>query len=225
MRRPTLNATVSNAADSAASALFNANGKALGLVVAQNKVSSSVRRRRSTASDVTVDGDLTVHGCRRGRHLVEHQDRRLVDHHATTAAPTCCRTRSTTSSSGVDYLSTDGIRDLVLGDTVRIHADQATGRRREGRRVRVDGADDGPVDLADPATTTPISAVWSPVPASTAVPSGCNVTNSDSMGIGAAIVLNDVSSAVEAAISNAPSPPTACSVEALESATVSPPPT
>ncbi len=33
---------------------------------------------------------------------------------------------------------------------------------------------------------------WRPVAASTAVPSGLNFTNSDSMGIGAAIVLNDV---------------------------------
>ena len=52
-----LNATVSNAADSAAAALFNATGKAIGLAVAQNKVSSEalasidgLRRRRPTAT-------------------------------------------------------------------------------------------------------------------------------------------------------------------------------
>ena len=72
-----LNATVSNAADSTASALFNATGKAIGLTVAQNKVSSQAYAAIED-SDVTADGDLTVRAVRRGRHLVEHQDRLLV---------------------------------------------------------------------------------------------------------------------------------------------------
>ena len=60
--------------------------------------------------------------------------------------------------------------------------------------------EDGPVDLSTTDYTD--LGLWRPVAASTAVPSGLNFTNSDSMGIGAAIVLNDVWSDVEAAIRN-----------------------
>ncbi len=54
-----LNATVSNAADSTAAALFNATGESVGIVIAQNKVASSAT---ASVSDVgaTVAGELAV---------------------------------------------------------------------------------------------------------------------------------------------------------------------
>ncbi|HEY3484587.1 MAG TPA: hypothetical protein VGK49_04340, partial [Ilumatobacteraceae bacterium] len=61
---------------------------------------------------------------------------------------------------------------------------------------------------------------WRPVRASTVVPVELNVTTSDSMGIAAVIVLNDVSSDVEASIVDTPVTAGTITVEAIEAATI-----
>ena len=67
----------------------------------------------------------------------------------------------------------------MLGDTVRIAADQATGTGpndvKKGAVYEWMG-EDGPVDLT--ATDYTDLGLWRPVAASTAVPQGFNVTNS-----------------------------------------------
>jgi hypothetical protein len=86
-----LNATVTNAAASAASALFGANGRAGGGALSSNKVSSLA----SAYIDFTAPGWVQCPGARHGRrrrrscdlrrrqcrHLLEREDRVLLDHH------------------------------------------------------------------------------------------------------------------------------------------------
>ena len=96
----------------------------------------------------------------------------------------------------VDYISTDVVRACSSATgcgswptrrpTTSSRAPSTCGWARTGR-----GRPDG-------TRTTPTSASGSRSRETTLVPQGINFTNSDSMGIGAAIVLNDVSSVVEA---------------------------
>ena len=211
-----LNATVSNAADSTASALFNATGKAIGLTVAQNKVSSQAIATIED-SEVTAGGDLTV---RAADEAGIFSNIKIVSSSQTTndGGAAVLQDEINNFLNGAKFLSSDGLQTLVLGDKVRITADQAAGTVKKGALYEWMG-EDGPVDL----TTTDYSdlGLWRPVAASTAVPVGLNVTNSDSMGIGAAIVLNDVWSDVEAALRNVTNLSAASvTVEALESATI-----
>ena len=72
-----LNATVSNAADSTASALYGANGKAVGGIIAMNKVAQrGARLVRGRRGD--VDGAVERHRRRRGRDLRQREDGLLV---------------------------------------------------------------------------------------------------------------------------------------------------
>ncbi|HZI44062.1 MAG TPA: hypothetical protein VFD53_02515, partial [Ilumatobacter sp.] len=211
-----LNATVSNAADSTASALFNATGKALGFVVAQNKVSSQAVATIDDSS-VSAGGELTIHATDEAGIW---SNIKIVSSSQTTnnGGLPVLQDEINNFLDGAKYFSNEGERPLVLGDKVRIHADQASGGVTKNALYEWMGVD-GPVDLT--AADYSDLGLWRPVAASTAVPVGLNVTNSDSMGIAAAIVLNDVWSDVVAALrNNAPITAGSVTVEANESATI-----
>ena len=157
-----LNATVSNAADSTAAALFNAKGKSIGLVVAQNKVSSKALATID-GSGVTAAGDVTIHAADAAGIF---SNIKIVSSSQTTnnGGTAVLQDEINNFIGGVKYLSSDGLQDLVLGDTVRIAADQATGTGpndvKKGAVYEWMG-EDGPVDL----TTTDYAdlGLWRPV--------------------------------------------------------------
>ena len=111
---------------------------------------------------------------------------------------------------GVDYLSSDGMQSLELGDKVRNLADGD---------VYVWMGEDGDVDLAT-ADYTDLG-VWKLDLAAHIVPQGINFTESNSMGIGTAVVLNDVSSVVSASIVDSMVLAASLAIHALLSASVS----
>ena len=97
-----------------------------------------------------------------------------------------------------DYSSTEFAPNLKLGQRVRIAAAQATADVKKGAIYEWMG-EDGPQDLATQDYTD--LSFWKPVRETTLVPQGINFTQSDSVGVGGAIVLNDVNSSVAASIS------------------------
>ena len=128
-----LNATVSNAASSVASAMFGAKGKSIGGILASNKVSSGAYATIDD-STVTADGDVSVDASRRRRHLRERQARLLVGHdeqrrrERPPERDQQLRRRPTSSSS-------EGTRTLDFGDRVRLATTTAR-RSRHDRRPR-----------------------------------------------------------------------------------------
>ena len=104
-----LNATVSNAADSTASALFNAKGKAVGLAVAQNKVSSKAL--------ATIDG-LGRHRRRRPRRA------RRATTPAIFSNIKIVSSSQTTNDGGTEVLQ-DEINNFIDG----VNSSRATARR------------------------------------------------------------------------------------------------
>ena len=112
-----INATISNAADSAASALYGANGKAVGGIIAMNKVRSSVQAYIED-TPVTAGGDLDVKG----------QDAAGIFSNVKMVSS------SVTSNDGgvgvlqseinnfvsFQYLNTEGLRAPKFGERVRI---------------------------------------------------------------------------------------------------------
>ena len=210
-----LNATVSNAADSTASALFGATGKAVGIVVAQNKVSTKTVAS-ITGGSATADGDLFV---------VAHDETgifsnvKIVSSSITTnnGGVPVLQDEIDNFTSGVDFISSEIAADIELGDLVRIVVDQATGDVKKGSIYEWMG-EDGVQDLSTQDYTD--ARYWKLAPDSHLLPQGANFTQSDSMGIGGAIVVNDVSSEVTATIDGTTVEAGNVTVDATESATI-----
>ena len=124
-----LNATVSNAAGSAAAALFGANGKAVGGVLASNKVNSAAQAYvdRTTA---TVTGALTVAA---SDDAVIWANVKMVSSSITTNDGGLPLLRGAVSNFlDADFLTSEGERLIRFGQRVRI-ADRL---RRRPLRLR-----------------------------------------------------------------------------------------
>ena len=183
-----LNATVSNAADSAASALFNATGKAIGIAVAQNKVSTK-SLATITGGSATAGGDLAV-TARDEAGIFSNV--KIVSSSQTTndGGTKVLQDEINNFLDGVDFISSDAAANIKLGDKVRITADQATGTGADDVKkgsVYVWMGEDG-VRPHRPRTT-PTCGSGSRYRRPHLVPQGLNFTNSDSMAIGGAIVV------------------------------------
>ncbi|HEY3484643.1 MAG TPA: hypothetical protein VGK49_04625, partial [Ilumatobacteraceae bacterium] len=212
-----LNATVSNAADSTASAMYNATGQAVGGLLASNKVSTS-SDAAIVNSSVTAGGAVTVTATDAAGIF---SNIKVVSSSITTNdGGTRVLQDEVNNFLRADYLSTEtASTGLAFGDRVRIAADQATDEVRRGTVYQWMGDDvAGPVDLTTQVYTD--LRFWKPLSETTLVPQGVNFTNSDSVGIGAAIVLNDVNSSVSASIVGSDVSGASVSVEALEVATI-----
>ena len=106
---------------------------------------------------------------------------------------------ATTLLDEYDYTTSSGVRDVVFGDRVRVS--DSYGNGGEGGEVYQymgtdqsgAGLDLGLEDYAD-------FGFWKKLTPSNILPTGLNVSGSDSIGIGGQVVLNDVRGAVEAFI-------------------------
>jgi hypothetical protein len=118
-----LNATVSNAASSRAAAMFNATGKAVGAIVASNKVSTltSATVEETTA---TVDGAVSVNA---EDEAGVYSNIKIVSSSITTNdGGTPVLQNELDNFVTADFISTETAPSLAFGDRVRIAADQAT---------------------------------------------------------------------------------------------------
>ncbi|MCP3939418.1 MAG: hypothetical protein GY708_29070, partial [Actinomycetia bacterium] len=204
--RAVLNATVSNAAVSEASALFGATGLSASAILASNKVSTDTRayvEETDATGTTTVDvgGNVTVEATDEAG---VYSNSKLVS-------------SSTTTNDGGASVAQETISDFLDAD----HESGDTVMLKFGDRVRLDdsyGAEGVPggvyeylgIDDYNPTTsttdsTTDLSGVdytdkgyWKLLPESDVIPQGYNVSDSDSIGIGGLIVTNDVRAEVDA---------------------------
>ena len=209
-----LNATVSNAASSRAAAMFNATGKSVGLIIASNKV-SSLAAATIDDSGVTADGDVAVTAS--DSPGVFSNIKVVSASQTTNDGGTDVLQDEINNVLGADYLSTEMAANLLHGQRVRIAEAQA-GDDVERGAVYVWMGLDGSRDLSAEDYTD--LRFWKPEPLSQLVPQQVNFTNSDSMGIGAAIVLNDVNGSVEASLTASTVTGGSVTVEAIEAATI-----
>ncbi|MEQ9409446.1 MAG: calcium-binding protein, partial [Fuerstiella sp.] len=204
-----LNATISNAADSAASALFGASGAAASILVTSNMVSTdadaSVDFTEPGTPTATPDGTITVGGTL----LIKAKDDTQIFSNVKLVA------RSSTSNNGgvsvlknslqalsstpSDFVSSEGTRTIDFGQTVRVANDHTAGGDA-GSRYKYMGPAATSLDL----TTVDYSdaGYWYEVSATKFLPEGLNVTDSDSIAVGGLVVRNDVVSDVDAVLKN-----------------------
>ena len=190
-----LNSTVSNAADSVASAMFNAKGKSVGGILASNKVSTLAS---ATVDDATIDagGDVAVTA---SDEAGIYSNVKIVSSSITTNdGGTAVLQDEINNFVDADYSSTEFASNLTLGQRVRIADAQATDGVKKGAVYEWMG-EDGPQDLTTPGLHRPRASGSR----SARRPSCRRASTSrsrDSAGVGGAIVLNDVNSSVAASI-------------------------
>ena len=117
-----LNATVSNAADSVAAALFGATGRAAGAVLASNKVNSDTQAYVSDGA-VQAGGNVAVAA---GDDSGVYANVKLVTASETTnSGGTGVLQESYNDFVDADFVTSEGSRTLSFGDRVRIADDYA----------------------------------------------------------------------------------------------------
>ncbi|MCR9199662.1 MAG: hypothetical protein NXI04_13535, partial [Planctomycetaceae bacterium] len=204
-----LNATISNVADSAASALFNASGAAASLLLTSNMVATdadaSIDFTEPGTPTVGTEGTLTIGGTL----LIKAVDDTEI------LANTKLVASSTTSNNGgasvlknslqaVDptpptHVSTDGTRTVNFGDTVKLDNGHTAGGDA-GSRYKFLGADGTSLKL-DEVDFSDIG-YWLEDSATRVIPEGLNLTDSDSIAVGGLVVRNDVTADVDALLKN-----------------------
>ncbi|MDZ7841198.1 MAG: DUF4347 domain-containing protein [Gammaproteobacteria bacterium] len=206
-----LNATVSNAAESAASALFGATGQAFGGILASNKVSTSSRAYvdyeagHGVATEVDAGGGVSI----------------TAEDNAGILANSKMVSSSITTNDGGASVLQETINDLVdvdydtgnptlepvaleYGDRVRL-ADDFDGNGSPGSVYIYLGEDATPGNTTDLANANYNDLdFWKEAPETNLIPQGNNVTASDSIAVGALIVVNDVRADVAAFVNQAP---------------------
>jgi hypothetical protein len=206
-----INATLSNAAESAASALVNAGGKSIGFIIASNKVSSSaeayIDNTEATGGEaIAVGGSVDIY----------------ASDDASNFANTKLVSASSTTNDGGAAVLQETLNDVLPADFLADDSVQVV-NLRFGDRVRLDdgfsGAGGGSGEAGSVyeylGTATTGAGVnlgaeaydnldfWKQVPATQLIPQGLNVTDSDSIGVGGLVVYNDVRTEVAAYIEDA----------------------
>jgi Lipase len=213
-----LNATVSNAASSVASALYGASGKSVGAVVASNKVSSAAQAYIDYA-DAGALGSVQV-----GRTLtISAQDNsglfansKLVSSSVTTNDGGAAILQETLNDFlDADFLSSEGSREIDFGERVRLTDDYDPSLGAPGAVYQYMGTTQT-LDLAG-ADYTDLG-LWKPVPGTNLVPQGFNISESDAMGLGGLVVLNELRSRAQSWIDHADVDAGTVALKAIENA-------
>ena len=221
----TIDATLSNEATAAASALYGATGMATSGLIASNMVSSTARAfidftpdpdsGEVTPGDIQVGGDTEVFA---------------KDLASILAVSTMTAISITSNDGGVNivnglagillneyhYTTKSGTREVLYGEKVRVD-DNYAGGGIPGTLYRYLGEDDtidlGAQDYSD-------GSLWEEVTEENVLPVGINVSESDAIAIGAQVVRNDVRSDVLSSINNAIVNTESLSLDALEDANI-----
>ncbi|MFO1001307.1 MAG: hypothetical protein U0936_13260, partial [Planctomycetaceae bacterium] len=195
-----ITSALSNEATSAASALINASGMSVGMVVSSNMVSTDVDAAiKSTGSAISVTaGNVNV---------------AATDDNSIEAETTLLSSSTTTNDAGASllnklatqlqqdyaYSSLSGTKSLKFGDKVRVASTYTTAAAR-GLIYQYMGTD-ASVDLA--ATDYTNYGLWKKLDAVNVLPVGLNISDSDSMGIAGLVVRNDIIADVDSVIEKA----------------------
>ncbi|MGD8421483.1 MAG: hypothetical protein PVJ78_13640, partial [Gammaproteobacteria bacterium] len=201
-----LNATVSNAAESAASALFGAGGQAFGAVLASNKVSGEAKAWVDGTSSVDAGAGICVNA---EDNTGIYANSKIVSSSITTNDGGAAAIQETLNDVvPVDYDTGNALLspsvDLKFGDRIRLSDsfsdDTVSGAGNDGSIY---------IFLGDAAAGTGLDLrnldytdleLFKQDPVTNLVPQGLNVSESDSKALGGLIVLNDVRAGVEAYI-------------------------
>ncbi|MRH79170.1 hypothetical protein GH984_10725, partial [Spiribacter sp. C176] len=200
LNRASIDADLSNDATSSAGALTGASGSAASALVVTNRVAGGALAEIDNSTITSTGaGDLTL----------------LADDDAfITAASSMKAISSTTNDAGASLVGTlvdqltdsysftskSGTQALEDGDRVRVASDGGTGV--PGATYRYLGSD-GNVDLSN--TNYNDTSLWARVSESSPadlIPSGLNLSDSDSVAMGALIVRNDLSGGAVAKVFN-----------------------
>ena len=203
-----LNATVSNVADSAASAFFDASGKAFGFLLSMNKVASSAE------AYVDNDGAAVIPATSQNLRAVGTLTVSAEDNSEFYANVKMVSSSITTNDGGVSVItgivddvipadfSTDETNvDIKFGERVRLSADYANGGNG-GSVYQFMGTDADGVGLDLSVQDYSDAGFWKEVLETQLFPEGVNQDNSDSNAIGGLIVYNDLRTDTEARIVN-----------------------
>ncbi|MCO6459637.1 MAG: hypothetical protein J5I93_30345, partial [Pirellulaceae bacterium] len=221
-----LNATVSNAASSTASAMYDATGKALGGVVSLNRVNSAAHAYidnqgtppiPGTALDLRAGGTLTIFAADNSEN---YANVRLVSSSITTNdGGVGVLTESTRDQLPADFSTSETSAHVRYGQRVRLADGYGNGGRGGGVYEWL-GSDADGMGLDLSAQDYSDKGYWKEVAESRLLPQGINMDNSDSMAIGGLVVLNDVRSEVVARLVHAEVQVAAVDVDAVESAVI-----
>ena len=223
-----LNATISNAATSAASALVGAGGSAASILVTSNMVATDANATIETSEpatptstpegSVSAGGDLKIDA--RDRAEV-YANTKLVASSVTTndaGVSVLKNTLKAVDPSSYNHHSTDGSQNIKFGETVRLASDHTAGGNA-GSIYKFMGSDQNGVALGDVDYSD--IGFWQEVSATKYIPDNLNVDDSDSMAIGALFVRNDVQASSDALLKNTAASVTGeATVNALEDATI-----
>ncbi|MDP2084687.1 MAG: hypothetical protein Q8K20_05785, partial [Gemmobacter sp.] len=218
-----LNATVSNATISAAGALKDASGKSIGVVLASNKVSGRATAEIVNAGRAVIaGGDVTV---RAEDNILLHSNSKIVSESTTSNdGGAAVLQQGINSAIPVDWVARPGAIqkvDVKFGHRVRLAPD-FDGEGDAGSIYVFMGADALGAGMDINAQDYTNTDLWKLATESQLVPTGYNVTDSDSIGVGTMLVYNDLRSQVLAQIVNTPVTTTDgdITVTAVENATM-----
>ena len=171
--------------------MWNASGKAIGGVIAANKVNATVKATVS-GGDSTIGGDLGVQATDSAG---IHSNVKIVSSSVTTnTGGTAVLQDQINKFLPADYLSSEGERHDAFGDRVRVAADYDSGPGHSQRRLRLHGQRRASSTSAPP--TTPTSAPGSRCPRPSWSRRASTSRSPTRSPIGGTVVLNDVRSDV-----------------------------
>ena len=221
-----LNATVSNNADSFSSALYDAEGKAIGGAVLMNKVNSAAEAYIDNASapplpgtdlDTRAGGTLTVFAADNSEN---YANIKIISSSVTSSDGGVAVVNETARDFlYADFSSTETNADVGYFQRVRLADDYANGGK-PGSVYEWLGTDEAGQGLNLSEQDYSDAGYWKEVPETTLFPEGINFDDAGSKAFGGAVVLNDLRSAVEAYIVNAEVEAEAVDIDALEQATI-----
>ena len=211
-----LNATISNAADSQASALYGAGGTAASAMLASNMVSTDAKAYidYETTGTVTVTGAIDISAKDQAG---IYSNAKIVSSSITTNDGGASIANETIGDiQDANFLSEDGSQELIYGDKVRLSDDYSNGGKK-GSVYKYLGSTQT-VDLSK--TDYSDLDYWQIVKGTNIIPEGYNVTGSDSTAIGGMVVRNDVRAGVEAFVDHATVSTSSMNITATENATI-----
>ena len=200
-----INAEVSNEATAALAAIANASGTSVSGILASNRVSSTVDASVDFASSTTIAANKTVSAG--GSITVAAKDDASI-----TADTTLLSVSSVTNDGGAslvnavaatlmndyDFSSKSGSKTIAFGDKVRVASTHTSGG--VAATVYQYMGTSSTIDLN--AADYSVYGLWKKVDAVNILPTGLNVTGTDSMAIGGLVVRNDLKSTVNSFINN-----------------------
>ncbi|ETR68439.1 MAG: hypothetical protein OMM_10525, partial [Candidatus Magnetoglobus multicellularis str. Araruama] len=211
-----LNATISNAADSQASALYGAGGTAASAMLASNMVSSEAKAYIDfdSTGTVTASGVITIIS---EDAATIYSNTKIVSSSVTTNDGAASITNETIGDlTSADFLSEDGSQKLLFGEKVRLSDDYASGGKA-GAVYKFLGNIET-IDLSN--TDYSNQDYWQQLKGTNIIPEGYNVSDSDSTAVGGIVVRNDVRSTVESFVDHATVSAASMTIAANETATI-----